>query len=161
MAHPERRCGMSTHDHDLYDRDDGLAHCKVCNGAEGSLPTLCPERRMTPEEQQAVYDSKLDFNRGPMNQGQWWRIDEPIDMVLHCPACGLKHIDAPQAHEVSEGETYPENLWTNPPHRSHQCQGCNHIWRPADVPTNGVEAAKTKGKADSAIVEPRRVGGAA
>lgn len=64
----------------------------------------------------------------------------PIDIVLHCPACGLQHIDAPTPG------------WTNEPHRSHLCHGCGHIWRPADVPTNGVPAVKTKGKADSPIV---------
>lgn len=71
---------------------------------------------------------------------------EPIDMVLHCPACGMQHIDAPKDH--------PLNPWLNPPHRSHLCHGCGHIWRPADVPTNGVQAVKTKGKADSPIVQP-------
>ena len=72
---------------------------------------------------------------------------DPIDMVLHCPACGLQHIDAPD-------ERTPD--WKNEPHRSHLCHGCGHIWRPADVPTNGVQATKTKGKADSpphAVVE--------
>ena len=71
---------------------------------------------------------------------------EPIDRVLHCPACGMQHIDAPKDH--------PLNPWLNPPHRSHLCHGCGHIWRPADVPTNGVQAVKTKGKADSPIVRP-------
>lgn len=66
----------------------------------------------------------------------------PIDMVLHCPACGLQHIDAPD-------ERTPD--WKNEPHRSHLCHGCGHIWRPADVPTNGVKAVKTTGKADSPI----------
>ena len=36
----------------------------------------------------------------------------PIDMVLHCPACGLQHIDGPD--ERTPG-------WTNAPHRSHLC----------------------------------------
>lgn len=67
----------------------------------------------------------------------------PIDMVLYCPACGVQHIDA------------PEPGWSNPPHRSHRCHGCGHIWRPADVPTNGVAAVKTKGKNDSALAGPR------
>lgn len=61
----------------------------------------------------------------------------PIDMVLRCPACGTQHIDA------------PDHDWTNPPHRSHLCHKCGHIWRPADVPTNGVAAIKTKGRGDS------------
>jgi hypothetical protein len=68
----------------------------------------------------------------------------PIDMVLHCPQCHTQHIDAPEYPTAA----FPEQ-WTNPPHRSHRCQACNHIWRPADVPTNGVAAVKTKGKDDS------------
>jgi hypothetical protein len=60
----------------------------------------------------------------------------PIDMVLHCPKCHTQHVDA------------PDHQWTNPPHRSHLCHECGHVWRPADVPTNGVAAVKTKGKAD-------------
>lgn len=78
----------------------------------------------------------------------------PIDMVLHCPKCGEQHIDAPEPHEACENEPKrPGGLWNNPPHRSHLCHGCGHIWRPADVPTNGVAAVKTKGNNDSPPVE--------
>lgn len=63
----------------------------------------------------------------------------PIPMVLHCPRCGRQHID----QATSE--------WNNPPHRSHACQNpdCDCIWRPADVPTTGVEWVLTKGQADN------------
>jgi hypothetical protein len=71
-------------------------------------------------------------------------IVKPIDMVLHCPNCGTQHIDA-----MTE-------TWPNEPHRSHLCHACGHIWRPADVTTNGVEAIKTRGKDDSPIVDPGR-----
>jgi hypothetical protein len=64
---------------------------------------------------------------------------QPIDVVIHCPACGLQHVDAPA----------PGNGWSNPPHRSHLCAGCGTVWRPADVPTNGVAAVQTRGKADT------------
>lgn len=53
--------------------------------------------------------------------------DKPIDMMLWCPKCGFQHVDA------AEGE------WTNPPHKSHLCHNCTHIWRPAEVFTNGVQ----------------------
>lgn len=66
---------------------------------------------------------------------------EPIPMVLHCPKCGMQHIDEPKDH--------PLNPWLNPPHRSHLCHGCGTVWRPADVPTTGVKAVSTKGKADT------------
>lgn len=64
----------------------------------------------------------------------------PIDMLLWCPACHTQHVDEPD--ERTEG-------WVNPPHRSHLCHHCGTIWRPADVPTNGVAAISTRGKADT------------
>lgn len=64
---------------------------------------------------------------------------KPIDMIIHCPACGVQHIDAPE----------PESDWHNPPHRSHECHGCGRIWRVADVPTNGVRTLSTAGKSDN------------
>lgn len=83
--------------------------------------------------------------------------NKPIDMVLHCPACGLQHIDASEyEHDLGMGNTArTADAWTNPPHRSHLCHGCGHIWRPADVPTNGVAAVKTRGQNDSPIAQPR------
>ena len=88
----------------------------------------------------------------------------PIDMVLHCPKCHAQHIDAPEqvctypdckcAIGFSGRLPVPEPVcprWTNPPHRSHLCHNCDHIWRPADVPTNGVAAVKTRGKEDSPL----------
>jgi hypothetical protein len=47
--------------HKLHDREDGLAHCMVCGGAESSLPTKCPGRRMTAQEEDMVSDGKWDF----------------------------------------------------------------------------------------------------
>lgn len=55
--------GLGT-SHDLHDREDGLAHCKVCGGAEGSLPTECPGARMSEVEEGAVYAGLFDFRNG-------------------------------------------------------------------------------------------------
>lgn len=63
---------------------------------------------------------------------------EPIDMLLYCPRCSEQHVDLPNA----------EKNWTNPPHRSHECQHCGYVWRPADVATNGVQEIQTRGKVD-------------
>lgn len=82
---------------------------------------------------------------------------EPIDMVLHCPSCGAQHIDAPWKFGsalTNEQITGAAQMWDNPPHRSHLCHACGHIWRPADVATNGVAAVKTSGKADSPVPAP-------
>jgi hypothetical protein len=85
---------------------------------------------------------------------------KPIDMILHCPNCGEQHIDAPKVYQcqhptcgcaMTDGPPCQaeHNSWENPPHRSHLCHACGHIWRPADVPTNGVAEIKTKGTNDS------------
>lgn len=63
----------------------------------------------------------------------------PVDMILHCPECHFQHVDAPE----------PATGWNNPPHKSHLCSRCRHIWRPADVYTNGVRSIRTRGKSDS------------
>jgi hypothetical protein len=51
----------------------------------------------------------------------------PIPMLLWCPKCGGRHID--------KGE------FATKPHHTHACQheGCGLPWRPAIVPTVGVE----------------------
>jgi len=64
---------------------------------------------------------------------------KPIPMVLHCPKCGRQHVD----------EADPASGWTNPPHKSHLCDGCGCIWRPAVVPTNGVSEIATRGAEDN------------
>lgn len=50
---------------------------------------------------------------------------EPIPMFLTCPACGERHID--------EGEFATRR------HHTHSCQHCGLTWRPAVVPTVGVQ----------------------
>lgn len=68
-------------------------------------------------------------------------VEEPIPMVLWCPLCGRQHLD--MVHASDPG-------WTNPPHRSHKCAACAHVWRPADVATTGVtvEELATRGSVD-------------
>lgn len=61
----------------------------------------------------------------------------PIEMLLFCPVCHTQHVD------------FPDAPWDNPPHKSHKCLWCSTIWRPADVPTQGVRAIKTRGTADT------------
>lgn len=90
---------------------------------------------------------------------------EPIPMVLFCPACGVQHIDEPELPYIGDriietgdeeaAERIRAETWNNPPHRSHLCLACGHIWRPADVPTTGVQAVQTKGKADSPLAFPK------
>jgi hypothetical protein len=50
---------------------------------------------------------------------------DPIPMLLHCPLCGKRHID--------EGDFATKS------HTTHACQFCGMVWRPAIVPTVGVQ----------------------
>ena len=49
----------------------------------------------------------------------------PIPMLLWCPVCHARHID--------EGEFATKS------HTTHACQGCGMVWKPALVPTCGVQ----------------------
>jgi len=69
----------------------------------------------------------------------WQALVGPIPMVLHCPRCGLQHIDEPE----------PAKGWDNPPHRSHLCHGCGAVWRPASVATTGVARLEAEGTRDT------------
>jgi hypothetical protein len=83
----------------------------------------------------------------------------PLDMILFCPNCFAQHVDEARP-DVCESCGLSENKcdcvvfteWLNPPHKSHRCQRCNHVWRPSDVPTNGVKEIKTAGRCDSFAV---------
>lgn len=50
----------------------------------------------------------------------------PIPMILACPVCWERHID--------KGE-----FATTKAHHTHACQHCGVCWRPAIVPTVGVQ----------------------
>lgn len=81
--------------------------------------------------------------------------DKPIDMILFCPRCSAQHVDAPEPDlgpNIDGSGDMP--LWNNPVHRSHLCHACSFIWRPADVPTNGVAAIETRGTNDSPALPP-------
>lgn len=51
--------------------------------------------------------------------------ESPIPMLLTCPSCSARHID--------EGDFA---TW---PHTTHACQKCGMCWKPALVPTVGVQ----------------------
>lgn len=51
-------------------------------------------------------------------------MSDPIPMRLTCPECGELHIDV---------------LFKEKPHHTHACQACGMVWRPAIVPTIGVQ----------------------
>lgn len=56
--------------------EGGLAFCEVCKGGEGSLPTDCPGRKMTEQEEARVYAGEIDY-RGDrwVNPLVWFRTE--------------------------------------------------------------------------------------
>lgn len=104
-----------------------------------------------------LYPTQMDVMARCAEQAR--ALERPIPMVLFCPSCGEQHIDEPES--LADYTARKQDLadttgpWTNPPHRSHQCQRCKHVWRPADVPTIGVRSITTQGKHDSERADPR------
>lgn len=118
-----------------------LAHARMPNSSEVSLHVMNLAKALTAAREKANESER-----------RVKALEAPIPMILFCPSCGEQHIDDPD-------ERTPD--WTNPPHRSHLCHGCGHIWRPADVATVGVREIATKGKADSAPASPKACADAA
>ncbi len=104
--------------HSLADRPD-LYYCEECNGKPGS-PALC-DRCL--EARQKAGDAFVGHHQLSTEVSA----PLPIPMILYCPLCHFKHVD------VGEFATRV--------HHTHACQGpgCGLVWRPALVPTVGVE----------------------
>lgn len=98
---------MSMHQHKLYDREDDLRHCMVCGGAEASMPTMCPGRMMTAQEQDAVQNNRLDFSRGPGIAPQWWFA---VGQLKPTEPHALIAVDARALHDVLSALQGPSHL---------------------------------------------------
>jgi len=63
MKHKLYNTGDVDAPHSILDGNGevALGLCRVCGGAEGTLPTDCPGRRMSAEEENAIYNGLLDF----------------------------------------------------------------------------------------------------
>lgn len=84
----------------------GLSICKVCNGAEASLPKECPGVRMTADQEDQVQAGKLDFR-----DGKWiarieceHRWNGPVVKIDHgesnsCSKCGMTAYE----HDLANG----------------------------------------------------------
>jgi hypothetical protein len=64
MEHTEYICKGGHNYPNCQFCDGGLFACTVCNGAEGSLPTDCPGKKMTEEQSNAIYAGTLDYREG-------------------------------------------------------------------------------------------------
>lgn len=54
---------MRTFQHEL-DSTEELDYCPKCGTGEGGMPTHCPQRKLTEEEQLKVTNGQLDFRHG-------------------------------------------------------------------------------------------------
>jgi predicted RNA-binding Zn-ribbon protein involved in translation (DUF1610 family) len=63
--------------------------------------------------------------RGVRTEGGEELKEQPIPLLLWCPACGERHVD--------RGD------FATKPHHTHACQGCGMVWRPALIATVGVQ----------------------
>ena len=61
---PHTAAELANGGHQYASRDDGLRHCLICNGAEASLTTQCPGRRLTDDEESRVLSGDLNFIAG-------------------------------------------------------------------------------------------------
>lgn len=67
------------------------------------------------------------LDRGSFIRGVVMTIEPAVPAVLHCPKCGVQHID--------------RGVWaTTRVHRTHLCAGCGHLWKPFNHATVGVES---------------------
>lgn len=121
---------------DHFSGDAGMLQLAIYDYPD--MPDKAPPRYKLTNKARVYVDHMLSAN-----------YPAPINMILFCPQCGFQHIDIAEDEDVLESEGLSPGVWKNPPHRSHLCAECGFIWRPADVPTNGVSKITTAGKADS------------
>jgi hypothetical protein len=116
--------------------------------AENFIAEIGPQSAMYQMEYSVLRDCLTNFANNILNAQK----TIPIDMVLLCPKCHRKHIDKPDplscknCGRLISSHGKEENIlpcdtpepWINGPHKKHRCLDCGHVWKPANVPTNGV-----------------------
>lgn len=83
---------------DCYTCRGGLASCTVCHGAEGTLPTHCPDRPLTDAETDAIMAGTLDYIKG-----KWWRSVTPTPKAMR---------ETPETKKVVISEFDPDDSAT-------------------------------------------------
>lgn len=114
----------------------------VCWGAEGNTPhdpepwALVPVRDFQDAALKwpiRIVDQFFEVDRfGPGVAGAYdvlarklAVVGGPVPMLLWCPDCHGRHVDRDE--------------WATREHLTHLCEHCGHRWRPALIPTVGVE----------------------
>ena len=120
---------------DEFLKEDKEPTCKKCgdtgrvegNLQEPDLPCDCQTERNIKAIEATTKDLDTEekvqefFERAGIKEG--WKQGE-VRGDIDCPKCGEHHID--------KGE------WAKRLHRKHQCEKCNHIWKPYDHYTFGI-----------------------
>ena len=102
--------------------------------AEDSLRKLFPQSGDAPFADH-IFNDALTQARAALEELRWEDLPIehepmtekviPIPMLLWCPDCGKRHVD--------RGEHATKV------HRTHACQECGLVWKPAKVATVGVQ----------------------
>lgn len=156
-----------------------LKPCPFCGGeaAIESKGTARQSMVIVCENCGAVVESGDVHGMTPPSNYKWNRrydaartdewTDKPQDVVLFCPKCKEQHIDKaePDVCELcgDDQKTHGTNRdvgilcdvftpWLNRPHKKHRCHSCNHVWRAAAFPTNGVAEIPDKQTAEASEV---------
>lgn len=95
--------------------------CKYCAALHSKWCCPLDELRKTLKDK----ESQLSKNAAKIEQ-----LSQAIPMILHCPFCQAQHLDL--------GE------WATKKHKTHLCVNCEKTWRPANVPTVGVESLEVQ-----------------
>lgn len=139
-------CGFEMHTVD-FGRDQ-VCHCGHMVNAISGVPVVHPsdkDREHVRQQARKLHVLTLFEALPEERQDALLRnLETPLEVILVCPSCGKQHVDAPDPPEIKA-----PTRWNNPPHRSHLCYFCGCIWRAANVPTNGAEFVKSRGKVDT------------
>ena len=126
-------------------RDDERVDCPTCKGrgwvsAEGPTKKPCVGCQDGWRPGECKICSPTANDEYEFMVGVRAPASAPIAMMLDCPACEALHVD--------EGE------WATRPHKTHQCQGCGHEWRPVPYATVGIRPAEACPAYDHGIACP-------
>jgi hypothetical protein len=92
----------------------------VLHGEIHHLKTLVESKNKDLESSRVSFSNYRVWAEAHINDPE-----KPLPMLLWCPECNARHID--------------EGVWAEKAHRSHACQFCGHVWRPAIINTFGVK----------------------
>lgn len=123
------RCGKDGGQNLLYHSSPGMAasrfvcpHCVDALEVEVGHLAAAEDLAASLERRNHAYAETIESLKATVEKNF---AATPVPMILYCPECGKRHIDA--------GEFATKS------HHTHACQSCGCVWRPAVVATVGVQ----------------------